>query len=109
MARYAEINGIIDALCKRARHGAEPALLREMEDVLTSGYALALHGDARRRQLQARVENLTRGLPEAEVAKELRRLSLERRSLEDSTRELRTRLNAMRALLMELGGPIPLS
>jgi hypothetical protein len=104
MSRYSDLENRLDVLRKRARRGADAALLREMEDVLASGYAQAIEADLRSRRLHRRAGELAQALPEEGAALELRRVTLEQRSLDEATRDLRARLGDMRRLFVELGG-----
>ena len=101
MSPYRHMELRIDRLLARAaRHRDAPAAV-EMEDLLATGYAYALQGDARCRRLRRRVDELAEDVAAESAAVEMLRLAREQRALEDSTRLLRTRLEAVRTLLME--------
>lgn len=104
MSRHREIERRIDRILMRAARKADRPLLHEMEDVLASGYASALEGDARCRRLRRRLDALADAVAEEGVASEVRRLTLEHRTVEESTRRLRARLESVRRLFIELGG-----
>jgi len=105
MAEFAELLDRIDELSARAaRPGADPALLAEIEDLLAEGYMQALTQEARSRRLGSRLENLVETLDEPGAAVEARRLVVQRRTLDESVRTLRDRLNAIRHLFVLLGG-----
>jgi hypothetical protein len=77
--------------------GADPAkpLLTEMEHTLTDGYARALGLEAERLRLERRIGELTHNLHGPEEAKELRRLALDLRGIDESLASLRDVLAAL--------------
>lgn len=107
MGRERDIERRIDHLLARARSGGDDRLLAEMDDVLARGYVCALDGDARSARLHRRADELVWRLGDAGDAKELRRLAIERRTLEAATRALRARLSDLQAVFAELGGVAP--
>src|SRR5436190_19975821 len=95
----------IDRLNARASFAPEGGrILVEMEDVLAQGYVHALRVEARSRRLAERVEALVEQLDEPEAATELRRISVQRRGLEERAKELRSQLAVMREHFVRLGG-----
>jgi hypothetical protein len=105
MAEYAELLERIDRLAERADASrADHGLLSELEDVLAEGYMQALTEEARSRRIAARLAGLVEMLDEPGAAVEARRLAVQRRSLEQRTSTLRTRLNAIREQFVRLGG-----
>jgi hypothetical protein len=102
MSPYRHIERRVDRLLARLGRGVDAGVLDEMEDVLATGYAYALQGDARCRHLGRRRDALAEDIADAGAATELRRLSLEQRALEDSTRRLRARLEPVRLLLSDV-------
>jgi hypothetical protein len=103
MTRYRHLERRIDRLLARADRRVDAQLLGEMEDVLATGYAYALAGDAGCRRLHRRLDALTEDIADEGVAAEVRRLTLEQRALEDATQKLRARLASMRELVIALG------
>jgi len=89
---------------ERLEQAADDTPLAELEDLLSEGYARALAGDARRRRLDERIEDLIARVDEPEAALEVRRLSVERRTLDRALAELRARLELERARFIRLGG-----
>ena len=73
-----------------------------IEDVLARGYGHALELDARRRQLDRRIDALGAGSDVA--AAELGRLRRERRALERGAADLRGCLNELREHFTAMGG-----
>ena len=79
-------------------------LLAEIEDVLAEGYLIAMNAESRSRRLAERAEVLVDRLDDPGAALELRRLSAQRRGLEQRTRLLRSHLAVMREHFIRLGG-----
>jgi len=105
MGEYLDLLDRIDILATRAdTRRADADLLAEMEDVLAIGYMQALTEEARSRRLGARLERLVETLDEPGAAAEARRLTVQRRTLDQRTRTLRSRLNAIREQFVRLGG-----
>jgi hypothetical protein len=105
MAEDHELLERIGRLSERASSGSEGSrLLAEIEDVLAEGYLIALNAEARSRRLAERAETLVEQLDEPDAALELRRLSAQRRGLEQRTRMLRSHLAVMREHFVRLGG-----
>lgn len=75
---------------------ADAVLLADLENLLSEGYVRALAGDARRRRLDARLEELVARLDEPGVAGEVRRLAVERRTVDRDLKDLRARLGLVR-------------
>src|SRR5215210_5632703 len=69
---------------------------RELEDLLTEGYARALAGEAHSRRLERRLTDLLPDMDRPGVAKEARRLALQRRTVDQAVKELREKLGAIR-------------
>ena len=108
MGGFSDLTTRIDGLSSRAAGVREDArLLVEIEDVLAEGYIEALRGEARSRRLGERLQRLVVITDEPGVAVELRRLALERRSLDAGVEELRTRLSILRRHFIRLGGGHP--
>jgi hypothetical protein len=102
MASFSELESRIESLSSRAaRAGEDARLLIEIEDVLTEGYIEALSSEARSRRLGERLGELIKA---PGMAVEVRRLALERRSLDARVGELRARLSVMRQHFIRLGG-----
>jgi len=105
MSEFSELARRIDRLASRAARAPEDGqLLSEIEDVLAEGYMQALTGEARSRRLGARIERLVESVNEAGTAVEIRRITLQRRSLDERIRELRAQLSVLRQHLIRLGG-----
>ena len=105
MAEYAELLERLDRLSARAEsRRADAALLREIEDALAEGYMQALTCEARSRRMATELEDLVETLDEPSVAVEARRLAVQRRTLDQKSSTLRSRLNAMREHFIRLGG-----
>jgi hypothetical protein len=104
MATYSRLAARIESLSSRtAGAGDEQRLLSEIEDVLAEGYIEALSGEAQCARLGERLERLVGVIEEPGVAEEVRRLVLERRSLEARIKELRALLSALRQHFIRLG------
>ena len=106
MRHFPDLEGRLERLAHRAAcPGADALLLADLEDLLSEGYAHALAGDARRRRLDERLEALIARLGEPGVATEVRRLTVERRTLDRALKDLRARLGIARdELIRHLGG-----
>lgn len=105
MSEQADLHRRFDALSSRAREGvADERVLSQMEDLLAEGYVGALAGEARSRRLEQRLEMLLPEMEEPAVAKEARRLALQRRTLDEAVRELRAELARMREEFVARGG-----
>jgi hypothetical protein len=108
MIEMADLPRRIERICSRASGAsADERLLSEMEDLLAEGYLVALTGDARSRQLGARLEQLLETLDEPDSAREARRIALQKRSLDRRVDDLRSRLAVMREQFARLGGGNP--
>lgn len=97
----------LDALATRASDAERRRLgLRELEDVLTVGYAGALSGEARMMRLEEQLDEL---LDTADVrrARDLRLVVREHRSLERSVGRLRAALARLQVRFVALGGATP--
>jgi hypothetical protein len=95
----------IGKLSERVSSGSEDSrLLAEIEDVLAEGYLAALNAEAQSRRLAERADVLVEQLDEPRAALELRRLSAQRRGLEQRIRMLRSQLAVMRDHFVRLGG-----
>jgi hypothetical protein len=99
MSPYRHLERRIDRLLARAAGSVDVRLLGEMEDALATGYAYALAGDGRCRRMRRRLDALAEAAADDGVAAEVRRLTLEQRDLDESTRALRTRLAPVRELV----------
>jgi ABC-type phosphate transport system auxiliary subunit len=93
----------LSALLQRIRNqldvrGADPAkpLLTEMEHTLTDGYARALELEAERLRLERRIGELAHSLDGPDEAKELRRLAIDLRRIDEILAALRGELAALR-------------
>ena len=105
MPEYTELLERIGRLSTRASSASEDArLLSEIEDVLAEGYLEAMSGEARSRRLSDRMNVLVERLDEPDAAVEARRLALQRRTLDQRVRDLRTQLAIMREHFIRLGG-----
>jgi hypothetical protein len=104
MRTFAELEERINSLSRRAAHpGADAALIAQLDALLSEGYAHALDGDARGRRLDEQITQLI-DLNQPGAATEVRRLALERRSLERAIADLRSRLAVVRDQFARLGG-----
>ena len=95
MADFADLEQRIETLSERAAARPDPAILAEMEDTLSEGYARALTAEGRMKQLDQRLED---ALDRADAA-EIRSVARERQQLARRVERLRTRLITMRAFL----------
>jgi hypothetical protein len=103
MATYSRLAARIESLSSRTPGaGDEGRLLSEIEDVLAEGYIEALSGEAQSARLGERLERLVGAIEEPGMAVEVRRLLLERRSLDARIRELRSQLSALRQHFIRL-------
>jgi hypothetical protein len=97
----------LDALAARALDAERQRLgLRELEDVLTVGYAGALSGEARMMRLEEQLDELLDTADERR-ARDLRQVVSEHRSLERSVGGLRAALARLQARFVALGGAVP--
>jgi hypothetical protein len=91
MPSHADLHRRLDAVAAR------PDLrLSELEDLLTEGYARALDGEAQSRRLEQRLAKLLPDIDEPGVAREIRRLTLQRRTVDQAVSDLRAKLAAVR-------------
>ena len=105
MSEFSELARRVDRLGSRAARAPKGGqLLSEIEDVLAEGYMQALTGEARSRRLGGRIERLVDSLDEAGAAVEIRRITLQRRSLDERVGELRAQLSVLRQHFIRLGG-----
>jgi hypothetical protein len=94
----------IDALTRRARRAtSDPALLAEIEDLLSRGYADALSGEARMVALEERLDEILDTGDEAR-ARELRLVVREHRAVEGTVARLRRALSELHGDFVALGG-----
>jgi len=81
MTGFTDLHARIDAMCTRASGGeADPALITDMEDLLSEGYVRALAAEATSRRLERRLDELL-GAVNDDTDKEARRLAVERRTV----------------------------
>jgi hypothetical protein len=92
----------LSALLERIRNqldvrGADPAkpLLTEMEHTLTDGYARALELEGERLRVERRIGELAHNLDGPDEARELRRLALDLKGIDESLTNLRDVLAAL--------------
>jgi hypothetical protein len=94
----------IAALTTRARLSASnPALLAEIEDLLSQGYADALSGEARMVALEERLDEILDAGDETR-ARELRLVVREHRDVEGAVARLRRALSELHGDFVALGG-----
>jgi hypothetical protein len=104
MRDYGDLIERLEQLAARAdRSSGDAALLAELEDALSVGYAGALSGEGRLVQLEERLAALLATSGE-ERAPELRRIVSEHRALERSVARLRAALEPLRRQFVALGG-----
>ena len=97
----------LDALATRASDAERQRLgLRELEDMLTAGYAGALSGEARMMRLEEQLDELLDAADERR-ARDLRLVVREHRSLERSVGGLRAALARLQDRFVALGGAAP--
>jgi hypothetical protein len=106
MGDLRELSTRIERVSSRAAGAshADPQLLAEIEDALAEGYMEALSGEARSRRLGNRLERLMESLEDPGTAVEIRRLTLQRRSVDRMTGNLRAQLSVIRENFIRLGG-----
>lgn len=68
----------------------------ELDDLLTEGYAHALAGEAESRHLARQLASLLPDIDKPGVAKEARRLALQRRTVDQAVDDLRGKLARLR-------------
>jgi hypothetical protein len=91
MTSHADLHRRLDAVAAR------PDLSQsELEDLLTEGYARALDGEAKSRRLEQRLATLLPEMDEPRVATEIRRLTLQRRTVDQAVSDLRAKLASVR-------------
>ena len=107
MQRTTDLLERLDALVARASDAErrDPGL-RELEDVLSVGYAGALAGEARMLRLEEQLGELLDTADERR-ARDLRLIVREHRSLERSVGRLRDALARLQARFVALGGAAP--
>jgi hypothetical protein len=91
MTSHADLHRRLDAVAARA-----DLSLSELEDLLTEGYARALDGEAQSRRLEQRLATLLPEMDEPRVATEIRRLTLQRRTVDQAVSDLRAKLASVR-------------
>jgi hypothetical protein len=97
MRDFTDLEQRLEELAQRAAGpDADALLLVELENLLSEGYARALAGDARRRRLDERLDELIARLDEPGVAGEVRRVTMERRTVDRGREDLRARLELVR-------------
>jgi hypothetical protein len=92
--RDSDLHERLDAVT--ARLGGPGADDRELEDLLTEGYARALAGEAQSRRIERRLTQLLADIDQPAVAKEARRLALQRRTVDQAVADLRGNLARVR-------------
>ena len=97
MNEFSELLERIDAQCRRALASPCASVRRELEDLLTEGYLVALTGESRSRRMSERLEMLAQQLDDEDAAIEARTLALEKRTVDQRVRVLRDRLAELRA------------
>src|SRR4051812_1722095 len=97
MREHADLYRRLDTTAARLR--AAGADEREVEDLLTEGYARALAGEAQSRHLERQLARLLPDMDQPAVAKEARRLALQRRTVDTAVADLRDRLARLSAYL----------
>jgi hypothetical protein len=94
MRDHDDLHRRLDAVATRSR-----VHMRELEELLTEGYARALAGEAQSRRLERRLEELLPVIDDPAAAKEARRLTLQRRTVDQAVRELREKLAKLRGTI----------
>jgi hypothetical protein len=97
MNEFSELLESIEAQCRRALSGPCQSGRRELEDLLTEGYLVALTGESRSRRMSERLEMLARRLDDEDAAIEARTLALKKRTVDQRVSVLRDRLAELRA------------
>jgi hypothetical protein len=104
MREHADLYRRLDAMATR------PGVQQdELEDLLTEGYARALAGEAQSLRLARRLAELVPEIDRPGVAKEARRLALQRRTVDQSVAELREKLASTRSSVAAVHGQHPAS
>jgi hypothetical protein len=99
MTSHADLHRRLDAVAAR------PDLrLSELEDLLTEGYARALDAEAQSRRLEQRLAQLLPEIDKPGVSKEIRRLTLQRRTVDQAVSDLRAKLARVRACITPASG-----
>lgn len=111
MSQFSQLLERIDRECRRAAAACSSIghTPRDLEDVLTEGYVAALLGEGRSRRLAARVELLAEHLESENAASEVRRVALEKRTLDQRVRLLRGNLAELHDHLARLRTQSPAS
>ena len=94
MDAHADLHARIDHLCERAREDCGHELEREMNELLSEGYARALLDERRAVEMDERVVELLLR-PDERRAQELRSLTEERRAAARAAERLRDHLAVM--------------
>jgi hypothetical protein len=93
MRDEADLHRRLDAIAARPRKRAHE---RELEDLLTEGYARALAAEAQSRRLERKLVELALEIDQPGTAKEARRLALQRRGVDQAVSDLRAKLARVR-------------
>jgi hypothetical protein len=106
MGDLRELSTRIERLSSRADGAsqADAQLLAEIADALAEGYMEALSGEARSRRLGNRLERVMESIEVPGAAAEVRRLTVQRRSVDRMTGDLRAQLSVIRDNFIRLGG-----
>jgi hypothetical protein len=99
MPNYADLHRRLDAVEARPNLGRS-----DLEDLLTEGYARALDGEAQSRRLEQRLSELLPEMDKPGVAKEVRRLALQRRNVDHAVADLRDKLARIRGRITAASG-----
>ena len=100
--RVPDLHERLDAFA--ARVGNPGADERELEDLLTEGYAHALAGEAQSRRIARELTRLLPDIDQPAVAKEARRLALQRRTVDQAVAHLHAKLARLRGGMSAAGG-----
>jgi hypothetical protein len=95
MVDFSDLEERIDSLSTVAQAGRDPALRSRIEFTLSEGYVCALTAEAELRRLDRRLDALLEAM-DAERARELRAVAVERRLLGERVERLRARLAVLR-------------
>lgn len=101
MEQHTDLHRRIERLCAAARTSPTPEVVAEMNDVLSEGYAQALHDERCALALEERISEM---LVATERSPELGDVALQRRATAHAAERLREHLAVMHEQFVLLGG-----
>jgi chromosome segregation ATPase len=114
LRRVSDLSSLIERVERRCRRVAtatpgSSGPLRDVEDLLSEGYVVAMSAERRSRHLEDRMATLAQHVEDPRAAIELSELALEKRTVDQRVRVLRESLARLREQFVRLGGHLPTS